>query len=64
MNVNMELEKEDARFLYNQLVRHVETMQIELAHTEQHDLQHALVRDLERMQRITGKIDGALKQTH
>jgi len=64
MNVHMDLEKEDARFLYNQLVRHVEAMQSELAHTEQHDLQHALVRDLERMTRITGQIDGVLKQTH
>ncbi|HVJ20813.1 MAG TPA: hypothetical protein VM686_35630 [Polyangiaceae bacterium] len=64
MNVNMEIDTEDARFLYDQLVRHAEAMQIELAHTEQHDLQHALVRDLERMRRITGELDGVLKRTH
>ena len=64
MNVHMDLEQEDARFLYDQLIRHVETMQIELAHTEHHDLQHALVRDLERMRRITGALDGVLKRTH
>ena len=63
MNINMELEREDARFLYDQLVRHVEAMQIELAHTEQHDLQHEISRDLTRMQRITGEIEGVLRRT-
>ncbi len=64
MNVNMELEQEDARFLYDQLIRHVEAMQIELAHTEHHELQHRLARDLARMQRITGELDGVLRKAH
>ena len=30
MKVNMELEQDDARFLYDQLIRHVEAIQIEM----------------------------------
>jgi len=61
MTVTLELDREDARFLYAQLARHAETMQDELAHTEQHELQHSLAQDLTRMQRVIAKLDDLLK---
>ena len=62
MNVNMTLALDDARFLHAQLARHVEAMQIELAHTESHDLQHQLARDLGHMQRIAGELESLLQK--
>jgi hypothetical protein len=62
MNVTVELESNDARFLYEQLMRHVETMQNELVHTDKRELQRAIALDLARLQRIAGKLGGTLQQ--
>lgn len=60
MLVNLEIDHDDARFLYEQLTRHVEAVQIELAHTEKRELQRSLALDLARLQRIAGELYGAL----
>jgi hypothetical protein len=50
--MNLELSPEEARFLNNQLVRHLEAMENELVHTDKHQLQREIARDVEKMKVI------------
>jgi hypothetical protein len=59
--MQFELTKDDALFLRNQLVAHVREVQSELAHTEQHELQRSLAKDLTRLQQITENLNQQLR---
>ena len=54
--MQLELTKDEASFLKAQLSRHLEHVQGELAHTEQHDLQHALARDLRELRALLDRV--------
>jgi hypothetical protein len=54
--MKFELSSDEVDFLAAQLGRHLEQMQDELARTEKHQLQHALARDVDRMQCILNRL--------
>ena len=60
--MQLELTQDDALFLRNQLVAHVREVQSELAHTEQHELQRSLAKDLTRLQQITETLERQLQR--
>ena len=49
----------EAAFLSSHLRRHLQDVENELAHTEKHELQHALARDLELLQKLVDRFDRA-----
>ena len=58
--VNVQLEPSDASFLADQLTRQLERLQVELAHTENRAMQHALAQDVDRLQALRERIAGAV----
>lgn len=60
--MKLELSKEDARFLRDQLLLHLHEMQVEVAHTEASDLQHSLAADLTRLERIAEALERELRE--
>ncbi len=58
--MTLELNVEEAEFLYQQLVQHTHEVDVELAHTEKRELQHALAVDLSRLQQLSGKLERLL----
>jgi hypothetical protein len=57
--MNLVLSSTEADFLAAQLQRHIESVEIELAHTEKHQLQHALAADLEGLRTILERLTRA-----
>ncbi len=55
--MNLDLSSADADFLAVHLRRYAEHVEIDLAHTDRKDLQHALAGDLERLRAILDRIE-------
>jgi hypothetical protein len=54
--VNIELPREDVRFLADHVAREVSRMNNELVHTDKRELQGELARDVERLTRIAEEL--------
>jgi hypothetical protein len=54
--MQLELTKDEASFLKAQLSRHLEHVEGELAHTDKHELQHALARDARELRTILDRV--------
>ncbi len=60
--MQLEISLEEARFLKQQLRRHLSEMENELVHTDKHELQHALAQDLERMRKLELRLEVLIAQ--
>ena len=49
--MRFEMTPDEARFLDAQLVRHIETMENELVHTDKHRVQHELATEVSTLKR-------------
>lgn len=54
--MDLELSAEEACFLREQLARHIVNLDNELVRTDQHALQHALARDVERLRHLERRL--------
>ena len=54
--MTFELSKQEATFLHAQLARHVVRVEDELVHTDKHELQRLLVRDLEQLVDLANRL--------
>lgn len=59
--MNVELSESQARLLKKHLERRVDELEKEAAHTDRHDLQHALAGDIDRLREILDRIDSGLR---
>jgi hypothetical protein len=59
--VNLELSIQDARFLLEELQRHIGARDNELVHTDAHGLQHAIAADVARLGTIHQRLARALE---
>ena len=59
--MQLDLTPVEADFLAVHLRRYAEHVQIDLAHTDRRDLQHALAGDLERLRAILGRLEREAK---
>ena len=59
-HVTLELSVEDARFLSEELQRHISTRDLELVHTDAHALQHAIAKDVARLNAIQQRLTEVL----
>jgi len=51
-----ELSPDDARFLHDQLVRHLQVIEDELIHTDRRDLQREIAADARRLRELIDRI--------
>jgi hypothetical protein len=58
----IEMTDDEARFLLDQMEKHINEMRDELAHTEHHALQHALAIDLDRLQNLAARLAMRLRE--
>ncbi len=58
--IQLTLSTEEAAFLDGQLARHVQEVEDELIHTDEHDLRQSLAGDLHRLRRILGKLEALI----
>jgi hypothetical protein len=58
-NMELDLSPGEATFLVTHLRRHLEDVEDELAHTEKHELQHELARDVELLTQLVDRFDRA-----
>lgn len=54
--MTFELSKQEATFLHAQLARHVVRVEDELVHTDKHELQRLLARDLEQLVELSNRL--------
>jgi hypothetical protein len=54
--MQIDLSIEDARFLHQQLTRHIEEMESELVHTDKRDMQREIAADAKRLREILARI--------
>jgi hypothetical protein len=54
--MTFELSKQEATFLHAQLARHVVRVEDELVHTDKHELQRLLARDLEELVALSNRL--------
>ena len=59
-HVTLELSVDDARFLSEELQRHINTRDLELVHTDAHSLQHAIAKDVARLNAIHQRLTQVL----
>lgn len=59
MPVTLELSADEQRLLASHLARHIQHLDAELVRTDQHDLQHALAREIDQLRAIARRLDGA-----
>lgn len=60
--VTLQLSEEDARFLCGQLDQQLAHVESELVHTDKHEMQHELARDLERLHHVLAKLRRAVEE--
>jgi hypothetical protein len=60
--IALQLSRDDALFLSEQLRRHLQTVDNELVHTDSHRMQHELAADLERLRAIEDRLREALSE--
>ena len=53
--MQIDLSTEDARFLHQQLARHLEEMESELVHTDKRDLQREIAADTRRLRELLAR---------
>ena len=53
--MQIDLNTEDARFLHQQLARHLEEMESELVHTDKRDLQREIAADTRRLRELLAR---------
>jgi hypothetical protein len=58
--MHVELSEGQARLLRSQLVRRIEELENEAAHTEKHEMQHALALDVDALKEVLGRVDASL----
>jgi hypothetical protein len=61
--MKFELSRDDAHFLRDQLMQHIHALQVEVAHTEKHELQHSIGADLGRLQQIVESLQKQLLES-
>jgi len=54
--MQIDLSIEDARFLHQQLTRHIEEMETESVHTDKRDMQREIAADARRLRAILARI--------
>jgi hypothetical protein len=54
--MQIDLSIEDARFLHQQLTRHIEEMETEIVHTDKRDMQREIAADARRLRAILARI--------
>lgn len=59
--MNVELSESQARFLKKHLEVRIDELEKEAAHTDRHDLQHALALDIDRLKEILGRVDAVIR---
>ncbi len=59
--MHLDLSPVEADFLAVHLRRYAEHVEIDLAHTDKHELQHSLAGDLERLRAILGRLEREAK---
>jgi tRNA isopentenyl-2-thiomethyl-A-37 hydroxylase MiaE len=57
--ITLQLSREDAGFLRGQLEQQLGHVENELVHTDQHQMQHELARDLERLRAMVARLKSA-----
>jgi hypothetical protein len=57
--MELDLSPTEVTFLIAQLRRHIQGVEDELAHTEKHELQHALARDVDLLNKLVERFDRA-----
>ena len=57
--MTVDLSAEDLAFLIEHLGRYVRSLDDELVHSDSHQLQHELARELDRLRRIQGQLAAA-----
>ena len=60
MTITLALSPEDARFLREQLQRHIDEVDDELIHTDERTMRHALAEDVDRLRRIERQLASEL----
>ena len=60
MTITLALSPEDARFLHEQLQRHIDEVDDELIHTDERTMRHALAEDVDRLRRIERQLASEL----
>jgi len=61
--MTLDLSIEEARFLRNQLARHITEMEDELVHTDSRALQASLAKDFDRIREIQGRLEHLLSES-
>ncbi len=59
MAITLDLSSEDLAFLTEHLGRYVRALDDELVHSDSHQIQHDLARDVDRLRRIHGQLAAA-----
>jgi hypothetical protein len=54
--MQLQLDQDELEILLQNLARHIQVLQDEVAHTESHRLQHELARELEALERVRMKL--------
>jgi hypothetical protein len=57
--MQIDLSIDDARFLRQQMSRHLEEMESELVHTDKREMQRAIAEDARRMRELLARIPAA-----
>jgi hypothetical protein len=57
--MQIDLSNDDARFLHEQMARHLEELESELVHTDKRDLQRAIAADAERLRSLLARLPAA-----
>ena len=60
--IRLELSTEDANLLREQLKQHIAQLDRELVRTDQHNLQHALARDVGRLREVEQQLAALLRE--
>lgn len=60
--IRLELSTEDAKLLREQLEQHITELDRELVRTDQHNLQHALAGDVDRLRRVAQQLAALLRE--
>jgi polyhydroxyalkanoate synthesis regulator phasin len=58
--MRFEMTKEEARFLDAHLVRHIKSVEDELVHTDRHEMQHELAREVSALRALHERLENEL----
>ena len=57
--MQLEISRDDAQFLHDHLLRHLQRVEEELVHTEQRDMQRAIAAEARRLRELIDRITPA-----